>query len=558
MRALAEHLALKAGERLSAIRSGGSRRRRAGRRLPRPDRVPRPGLELEGPLGRAEPAPVLLPQGCLRLRLERGSEVAAGPDSSEEGLPEVVEVLVGRADDDLAALDVAKARAFPELARAPPARRSACACARREPLRRARRPRPPPPRTPSAWSSRHGSPRPPLQRRRPPSRDARHLRGSSLRIGEEVDDELSEDGVERAVLEGKVLGGSPPHIGSGESLCQAPKRTARKDRPRRRSPRPGSRRAPRSACPCRRRRRVPASPGGHRPAPTARGRAHRRSARRSGRTSRVRRRRSSDPLRLRVDVDAPAAHEAAERHAAVAREIDRERARRADGDDNRAAGNRGLLHELEGETPAHAEHLVRKRKEPLGRTPSRRPCPSRCGGPRPHGRRGARRSNRTARSRAGRPWPRRSAEPPATGRAARPRARPGRRARSRPGALPRRRPRGRPCRRPHRRTRCRSSGSSRSKSTSSFDLHVDHVGGEIGRRVGGHGRDSLGTKESERQLLVVAGGAHGHGDRPAVDPDLERLLDRDLVKLGLPLGKPHDLDGGCGVRGDLVHYDRKP
>ena len=51
----------------------------------------------------------------MRLRLERGSKVAAGPDSSEEGLPEVVEVLVGRGDDDLAALDAAKAGSFPEL-----------------------------------------------------------------------------------------------------------------------------------------------------------------------------------------------------------------------------------------------------------------------------------------------------------------------------------------------------------------------------------------------------------------------------------------------------------
>src|SRR5829696_1067435 len=103
------------GRGLSAIRTGGSRRRRAERRLPPPDRVPRPGLELEGPLGRAEPAPVLLTHGGLRVNPERDREVAGRTHSREERFPEVVEVLVRRADDDLAALDVAKARAIPEL-----------------------------------------------------------------------------------------------------------------------------------------------------------------------------------------------------------------------------------------------------------------------------------------------------------------------------------------------------------------------------------------------------------------------------------------------------------
>ena len=39
----------------------------------------------------------------------------------------------------------------------------------------------------------------------------------------------------------------------------------------------------------------------------------------------------------------------------------------------------------------------------------------------------------------------------------------------------------------------------------------------------------LAVEEAERQLLVVAGRAHRHRQRRAVDADLERLLDRDLV-----------------------------
>ena len=39
----------------------------------------------------------------------------------------------------------------------------------------------------------------------------------------------------------------------------------------------------------------------------------------------------------------------------------------------------------------------------------------------------------------------------------------------------------------------------------------------------------LAVQEAERELLVVAGRAHRHRERRAVDADLERLLDRDLV-----------------------------
>ena len=36
-------------------------------------------------------------------------------------------------------------------------------------------------------------------------------------------------------------------------------------------------------------------------------------------------------------------------------------------------------------------------------------------------------------------------------------------------------------------------------------------------------------QEAERQLLVVAGSPHRHRERPAIDADLERLLDGDLI-----------------------------
>ena len=40
---------------------------------------------------------------------------------------------------------------------------------------------------------------------------------------------------------------------------------------------------------------------------------------------------------------------------------------------------------------------------------------------------------------------------------------------------------------------------------------------------------ALAVEEAERELLVVARRAHRHDERDAVDADLERLLDRDLV-----------------------------
>jgi hypothetical protein len=93
--------------------------------------------------------------------------------------------------------------------------------------------------------------------------------------------------------------------------------------------------------------------------------------------------------RLRVDVRRAAAHEAAQRDAAVARELDREARRRADRDEHRAAGDRRLLDELEREPPLTHSTCSRAAAARRGR-PSRRPCPSRCAGRRPRGSRRAR------------------------------------------------------------------------------------------------------------------------------------------------------------------------
>ena len=56
---------------------------------------------------------------------------------------------------------------------------------------------------------------------------------------------------------------------------------------------------------------------------------------------------------------------------------------------------------------------------------------------------------------------------------------------------------------------------------------VDGVGGEVRGRVDGARRvdERLAEQEAQRELLVVARRPHGHRERPAVDADLQRLLD---------------------------------
>ena len=152
-----------------------------------------------------------------------------------------------------------------------------------------------------------------------------------------------------------------------------------------------------SALPTTRPRRTPRRGGAGRARPAS----HRGTARgpSASRTGARRRRRAAprsagsrgDPLVLRVDGGAPVAHEAAERHAAVLGELDGERRRRPDRDEHRAAGDRGLLDELEREPAADAEDRAPRAAGAPPAEPSRRPCPSRCGARRPRGGSGARR-----------------------------------------------------------------------------------------------------------------------------------------------------------------------
>ena len=62
-------------------------------------------------------------------------------------------------------------------------------------------------------------------------------------------------------------------------------------------------------------------------------------------------------------------------------------------------------------------------------------------------------------------------------------------------------------------------------------LYLDHVRREIVAQPGSVRRadQSLPDQEPDRELLVVAGGSHRHRERLPVDADLERLLDGQLV-----------------------------
>ena len=62
-----------------------------------------------------------------------------------------------------------------------------------------------------------------------------------------------------------------------------------------------------------------------------------------------------------------------------------------------------------------------------------------------------------------------------------------------------------------------------------FGLDLNRVRGEVIGQRGASRLDPLREKEAERELLVVPGRPHRDGDRRAVDPNLERLLDGDDV-----------------------------
>jgi hypothetical protein len=54
---------------------------------------------------------------------------------------------------------------------------------------------------------------------------------------------------------------------------------------------------------------------------------------------------------------------------------------------------------------------------------------------------------------------------------------------------------------------------------------------------------TLSVEEAERELLIVTRGAHRHRDGLAVDANLERLLNRDRVRLSVA-NDPLDGSGG--------------
>ena len=76
---------------------------------------------------------------------------------------------------------------------------------------------------------------------------------------------------------------------------------------------------------------------------------------------------------------------------------------------------------------------------------------------------------------------------------------------------------------------CRSCALPESRRQRSLDL--DGVAREVRCRSGRPDSvdQALAVQEAERQLLVVARGPHRDDQGRAVDADLERILDRDLI-----------------------------
>ena len=84
-------------------------------------------------------------------------------------------------------------------------------------------------------------------------------------------------------------------------------------------------------------------------------------------------------------------------------------------------------------------------------------------------------------------------------------------------------------------------------------VDVDRVRCEIVRNPSRARREALRQAEAERELLVVAGRAHGDGDWLSADADLERLLDGDEIVLLRALREPQGGDASCRVRRRLGH-----
>src|SRR4051794_27228020 len=260
-----------------------------------------------------------------------------------------------------------------------------------------------------------------------------------------------------------------------------------------------------------------------------------------------RRRLTREALEARVDVEVAAAGEAAQREAAVLGERDGQRGRRADADEHRRAGDGRLLHELEREPPADAQQPVAQREQPveqrapddlvhrvvapdvLARVQELPVAVEEAGRVDAAGEleRGlaqtvGQRGEELARDDGPRPDDR-----------------------ALHGDLLERALAAHAARR--RRVEVPRAGVAEQRA-----LDLDDVRREVLRRPGAARRvdQPLAVEEAERELLVVARRAHRHGERLAVDADLERLLERDAVLPPLaddPGGEVHRIGLGHAV-----------
>lgn len=60
---------------------------------------------------------------------------------------------------------------------------------------------------------------------------------------------------------------------------------------------------------------------------------------------------------------------------------------------------------------------------------------------------------------------------------------------------------------------------------------------------------ALGEEESGRESAIVARRPHDNGERPALQPDFERLLDNSRIQLGSRAADPYD--------GDIPYHGRR-
>src|SRR5207237_9980375 len=246
-----------------------------------------------------------------------------------------------------------------------------------------------------------------------------------------------------------------------------------------------------------------------------------------------------DPPPFRVDVQAAAAHEAAQRDPAVGGELDGEARRGADRDQDRAAGDGRLLDELEREAPADAEDRVGERQPVLEEGPAddlvHRVVAAHV---LPQAEELAVRVEE-----AGRMEPARDregglgfAQPVGQAReeleaGLEPAVGAGRVDRDRlERALAADAARG-----------ARVEAPLDSGRIEAGRVELDRVRGEVGRGRGRDGAEALGQAEAERKLLLVARSSHRYRDRLSADPDLERVLDSDPVLLLAALRQPDDV-----------------